>query len=66
MERGKYYSQEINDLGKQLEKIRLEIYNDTIHDLDEEFFNYVNDTLTTISNRLTFDIPQSIEVLDYK
>ena len=50
----------------QLEKIRLEIYNDTIHDIDEEFFNYVNDTLTTISNRLTFDIPQSIEVLDYK
>ena len=66
MDKNEYYENKVRELGKELEKIRLEIYKNTNHNKDKEFFEHTNNLLFKIQSQLSYDITTAVSLLDYK
>lgn len=60
------YVNKIRELAKQLEELRIEIYQNTNHDLDKEFFEHTDNMLFKAQSDLNYTIADAVGLLDYK
>lgn len=60
------YVNKIRELAKQLEELRIKIYQNTNHDLDKEFFEHTDNMLFKAQSDLNYTIADAVGLLDYK
>lgn len=60
------YKEKIIKIAKELEQIRVEIYQKADQEEDREYFNHINDLLFKTQSKLNYDIAEGVELLNYK
>ena len=63
---GENYVKKIRELANQLEELRKEIYMNTNHELDKEFFEHTDNLLFKTQSELNYNIAEAVSLLDYK
>ena len=60
-----YYKNKIIEMAKELEKIRLEIYQKADKDSDKDFFEHTNNLLFKAQSELSYTIADAVSMLDF-
>lgn len=62
-----YYANKVREIAKQLEQLRLEIYQNTDRTLDDiGFAEHTDNMLFKAQSDLNYHIAEAVELLDYK